>query len=218
MGRKQKRSGQYIFLFPAACVIIVMVLGGCRPAASPPELPPGREQAGRLSMTEVNPESAAGLKSLEDRLLNQADEKLGRGDASAALRFAAEAISCCNGEFAERALQIIRAALDHPSLRLENPAHAAGCLQRLQAAARGAGYAPVAGCWVASLPELSAREAEIRKLRNTIRARTDRIQSLNRQLEQLKAVDLELVQPEQPAGGDGDETNGEQLEDHPGDR
>jgi hypothetical protein len=195
-----------------------MVMGGCRPAIPPSGLPAHRHQAGQAAIAQANPETAASLKALEDGLLNQADASLASGDASKALQFVAKAVSCCNEASSDRALQIIRAALDHPSLRLENPAEAAGCLQRLTAAAKGAGYGPVAGCWVASLQELSARDAEIRKQRSTIRARTEMIETLNRQIEQLKAVDLELVQPEQTAGGDGDETNGQQPENHSGDR
>ena len=218
MGRKQKRSWQYILLFPAACIIILNVLGGCRPTIPSPELPPFQDQPDQFPETPSNQESAVSLKALENRFLDQAEASLKRGNASESLYFVAEAISCCNGEFSDRALTIIRAALAHPSLRLKNPVQATGCLQSLEAAVRGAGYGPVAGCWLATLSELSARDAEIKKQRITIRTQTDIIEALKKQIEKLKAVDLELVQPEQPTGGDGDESNGQQFENHSDDR
>jgi hypothetical protein len=48
----------------------------------------------------------------------------------------------------------------------------------------------------AASSEMSARETEIQRLRNTVRAHTGTIQLLKEQISRLKAVDLELVQPE----------------------
>lgn len=48
----------------------------------------------------------------------------------------------------------------------------------------------------AASSEMSARGTEIQRLRNTVRVQTGTIQLLKEQIAQLKAVDLELVQPE----------------------
>lgn len=114
-----------------------------------PEHPSHRDQPERFQETPPNPETASSLKVLENQMLDWAEASLKSGDASGALQLVAEALSCCKGEFSDQALQVTSAALNHPSLRLENPALAAGCL-RLQAAVKGAGYGPLAGCWVAS--------------------------------------------------------------------
>lgn len=51
----------------------------------------------------------------------------------------------------------------------------------------------------AASSEMSARETEIQRLRNTVRAQAGTIQLLKEQIARLKAVDLELVPPE-PTG------------------
>jgi hypothetical protein len=61
------------------------------------------------------------------------------------------------------------------------------------------GDGPATGCWVAALSELSAKEIEIQRLKETIHSQEETIQTLKQQITQMKAVDLELVQPE-PAG------------------
>lgn len=47
----------------------------------------------------------------------------------------------------------------------------------------------------AASSEVSARGTEMQRLRNTVRTQTSTIQLLKEQIAQLKAVDLELVQP-----------------------
>jgi hypothetical protein len=48
----------------------------------------------------------------------------------------------------------------------------------------------------AASSEMSARETEIQRLGNTVRSQAGTIQLLKEQIARLKAVDLELVQPE----------------------
>jgi len=98
---------------------------------------------------------AENLKELEDKLLDQADAFMKRGEVEQALQAVAKAISCCEGQYPGRAADIIGAAST----------------------------------------EMSARETEIQRLRNTVGAQTGTIQLLKEQIAQLKAVDLELVQP-----------------------
>jgi hypothetical protein len=134
---------------------------------------------------------------LETRLLDQADESIKNGEIVKALQSVSEAISCCSqGYISNRTLVTLQNIQAHPDYRLGNHDHAVSCLRKLEATFPGYGYNPTTGCRQIGLSEMPDQETEIQKLKETIRSQEEIIQTLKKQLAELKAVDLELVQPE----------------------
>jgi hypothetical protein len=195
MGRKQKKLWQHILLFPASCLIILNVIIGCQVPVEPPGLPQQQIEAGKLPETRSK-DTATNLDRLEAQLLNQADESIKNGEIIEALQLVAQAISCCKGQLSGRTSNTIRIILAHPEYRLDNQDHALSCLRQLEAKFPKPGYDPTAGCWLTGLSEILTKETKIQKMKNTIRSQAETIQTLKKQTAQLKAVDLEPVQPE----------------------
>jgi tetratricopeptide (TPR) repeat protein len=147
----------------------------------------------------VPPASPSGeltpLARLESQLLDRAENLLQRGDPAAALESVDKAITCCNGRFADRALHILNDALAQPEIAAGHHVQSIQCFDRLEAEHPEAVYGPAARCWAIALNALLARDADVKKLRKTIRQQSRQIQILQKQIEQLKAVDLELETP-----------------------
>ncbi|MCP4340472.1 MAG: hypothetical protein GY799_16680 [Desulfobulbaceae bacterium] len=196
MGRKQKRLWKYILLFPAACLILVNMIVGCQMSVEHPDLSGRQDPPGDLLGTTLAKDTAANLALLEALILDQADASLENGEIAEALEYVALAISCCNEQYSGRALEIVGMSLVHPNYRLDNYGHADNCLRRCEAATPSSGDGAITACWVTALSELLAKETENQTLRDTIGSQKRRIQTLKKQISQLKAVDLELVQPE----------------------
>lgn len=196
MGRKQKRLWKYILLFPAACLILLHAITGCQLSVENPDLRPRQDQQGELSEISAGLDTTSELDQLETQLLDQADASMKDGEVVQALQSVADAISCCKGHSSDRALDIITIALAHPNYRRYNHDHSISCEERLDAAFSKLGYGPTTACWLAALSELLATETENQRLRFTIESQERKIQILRKQIAQLKAVDLEFVQPE----------------------
>ncbi|MGB3211667.1 MAG: hypothetical protein WBB19_13270 [Desulforhopalus sp.] len=159
------------------------------------EPPPERHH---VEVLEVPPGqgSSTVFDPLETELLDQADALIEKGAIIEALQFVAQAISCCEGHFSHRVFKSIETALAHPNYRMDSRGSAATCLIDLKAAFPKTGYGPVTGCWVAAVSEIMGKETEVQRLRDTIRSQERKIKTLEEQIAQLIAVDLEPVQSE----------------------
>jgi hypothetical protein len=188
MGRKQKKLWQHILLFPASCLIILNVIIGCQGLLERSGFPQRQNEAGK--------DTAINLDRLEAQLLNQADESIKNGEIIEALQLATQSISCCRGQLSDRTLNTVRTILAHPEYRLDNQDQALSCLRQLEATFPEPGNSQTTGCWLTGLSELLTKETKIKKMKNTIKSQAETIQTLEKQIEQLKAVDLEPVQPE----------------------
>jgi hypothetical protein len=196
MGRKQQKLWQYILLFPASCLTILIVITGCQVSVKHPGVSQQYEPD-QLPETRSDMDIVTNPGMLETRLLDQADESIKNGEIVKALQSVSEAISCCSqGYISNRTLVTLQNIQAHPDYRLGNHDHAVSCLRKLEATFPGYGYNPTTGCRQIGLSEMPDQETEIQKLKETIRSQEEIIQTLKKQLAELKAVDLELVQPE----------------------
>lgn len=196
MGRKQKRLWKYILFFPAVCLIILNILTGCQLSVDNSDLLPQHDNQGDLSNISLVKDAPSKQDILENQLLDQAEASLKGGKLAPALRFVAQAISCCDGHSSDRALNIIERVLTHPENGCNDYNHCMDCLKQLEAAFPKSGYGSTTGCWLVALSEMLDTKNENRVLRNIVGKQKRKIQRLESQLSQLKAVDLELVQPE----------------------
>lgn len=135
------------------------------------------------------------LESLESQLLDQAEFFLQKKDYKSALNSLEKAITCCGGRFSDRTLHILAIVLAHHDNPMSDRNDSIRCFKWLEASFPDSVYGPASRCWVAVVNEFLVYETEIRKLRKTIQFQLKEIRSLERQIEQLKAVDLELETP-----------------------
>ncbi len=196
MGRKQKKLWKHILLFPAICLIVLNVIIGCRQSVERPDLSVQQAQPDTLPKIPSGQEHATKLDRLEVQLLDQADASMKNGEVVHALQSVAESISCCEGHFSARAFGIIETALAQPDGNVDTSVNAVRCLRRMKDAVTKFGYGPETGCWVTALSEMLAIDAENQRLNDIIRSQDKEIRTLTKQMEQLKAVDLEGVQTE----------------------
>jgi hypothetical protein len=167
MGEKQYRRRQRVLLFPSACLIFCILMTGCRSAPPP-----------------LGEDLAAQADRQETQLLNRAEACLQKRDYAGALRYVDRAMSCCSGHFSHRTLRILQTVLAAPENSMGDQSRAIRCFKGLNASSPESVAGPASRCWVAALDELLADRAEIRKLKKNI-------QTLKKQIEELKAVDLE---------------------------
>lgn len=196
MGRKRKRFWQHILFFSAACLIILHLITGCRPTVEQPDLQ-GEQGgiAGPSDSIEV-PEMAAQLMQLEESLLDKAEVSLQKGDIPEALQSISEAISCCEGQYAARAFDLIEMALVHPDNKRVKLDNAQVCLQQAENQFTKSGYGINTSCWVIALSDMLAKADENRKLKNKVYSQKQEVKTLKKIIERLKAVDLEPMQEE----------------------
>jgi hypothetical protein len=182
MGGKQKRSGQHILLFTAACLIFLIGMTGCgavvRHLETGPATSPDRQ---------------------ENQFLDQAEIFLQQQEYVKALDSVNQAISCCTGRFAGRAFHIMGIALAASDYPMASGSRSFGCFRRLDMSFSDSVYRQTARCWADALDEVLKDEAKMQNMRKTIQSQARRIQGLERQIEQLKDVDLEPETP-QPGG------------------
>jgi len=219
MGGKRKRPRQYILLFPAACLMLLVTAVGCRMAIERPAFPdhpgPGAkapsektpsstpDEPGDLpqpSVQPLEPSPTTHLARLETQFLDRAAILLQKGQTEEALASVGKALTCCEGRFSDRALQILADALARSNSAADRHGEAFACFPRLESAFPDAVYGPAAQCWAATLNALFVKDAQIQKLSHTIRIQKKRIEGLEKQIEQLKAVDLELESPKPSMG------------------
>ncbi len=128
------------------------------------------------------------------RLLERGETELARGDAGEAVAAAARVFSCCEKEFPERTLRLLSHALAQQEGRKRG--ETVRRFLQLEAEFPDTVYGPAAACWTAALLEGLARDDSLARLRQVNRSQKNQIQTLERKIEQLKAVDLELEAPE----------------------
>lgn len=196
MGRKQKKLWKHILLFPATCLILLNAIIGCQQSVERTVLPVQQDQLPELSRKTSAIDTATKLEEMEAQLLDQADALIKNGEVINALQYVADSISCCEGHFSGRAFDILRTALAHPDLKPDNYTNAVRCLGQMEEGFPKFGYGLDTGCWVTALGEMLAMEINSQRLKDIIRSQDRRIKTLIKQIEQLKAVDLEPVQPE----------------------
>ncbi len=198
MGRKQKKLWKHILLFPASCLILVNVITGCQQSIEHPDLSVRQGQSSELSGTLPAQDSTTELAKMEDQLLDQADALMKSGEISGALQAVAESMFCCEGRFSGRAIEIIKTALAHSDYKSASSANGIRCLRRMEEGVAKSGYGPGpdTGCWLTALGEVLAIENKNQRLKDIIRSQDQKIKTLIKQIAQLKAVDLEPVQPE----------------------
>ncbi len=172
------------------------MLTGCQMLGGHTAPPQRQNEAGALLAEGSAPGRTGSLDRLEAKSLAQAEKSVKQGEISKALLSVAQAISLRQGQVSARALGIIRAILARPEYNLDNHDSAGNCLRQLESSFPHSKYDPTASCWLTGLSELTDKKAKIQELRNVLRSQNVTIQTLRRQIEQLKAVDLELVQPD----------------------
>lgn len=182
MGGKRKRRRQYVLLFAAVCLTFSLLMTGCRSALEP-----------------VIPDPYTPIDRQEARMLDQAASYLQQGNPDAAVQSVKKAIACCNGRFGDRALHLLVTAMTDPRHPTRGATHTIRCFQLMEAGYPGGLKGPAARCWAAALIEISDQQAEIQQLKMTIQLQKHKIQTLSKQIEQMKAVDLE---PTPPTPGD----------------
>jgi hypothetical protein len=196
MGGKRKRQRQYILLFPAACLLLLM-MAGCGPLIEPHALPDRKDQSSPVPVdSEKEAPSARHGQPEAQHLLDQAEVFLEKGKPANALAVIEKVIVCCEGQFPERTLRIMTDALTSPDSHEGRRNEMIQRFLQLEASSPASVYGPAAGSWVAALKEVLAKETEIRNLKQTIQSQKRQLQVLERQIEQLKAVDLELESPD----------------------
>jgi hypothetical protein len=174
----------------------LIVITGCQVSVEHPGVSQQHEP-GKFPETRSGQDIITNLGTQEALLLGQADESIKSGEIVKALQFVSEAISCCSkGHIADRTMATLQNIQAHPDYRLGNHDHAVSCLRKLEATFPRYGYDPTTGCQQIGLSEMPTQETGIQKLKETIRSQEKIIRTLKKQLAQLKAVDLELVQPE----------------------
>jgi hypothetical protein len=220
MGGKPERQRQHILLFSAACLILLMMAGGCRSAGGEPlRFPEKESRSADTTAKTIEPENALAqepdqswmsgriapptaqnaptpLDRLESQWLDRAATAMQGGNSANALASIDKAVTCCNGRFADRAVRLLTGLLARPGVAANHRSQAIQCFLQLEANRPEAVYGAAARCWASALDEVLAREADIQKLRKTIQLQKRQIQILEKQIEQLKAVDLELETPQ----------------------
>jgi hypothetical protein len=174
MGGKQPRPRQRILLFLAAGLMCSFAAAGCRAVVRPAGEGPG-----------------ARLDRQETQFLDQAESRLQTGDDAGALDALHQAAACCTGRYSERTLHILARVLTAPGNAAGQGSRAIRCFRRLKDSDFAAIKGPAARCWATALDEVLTNQAEIQMLRGTLAARDQRIETLQKQIDQLKAVDLE---------------------------
>jgi hypothetical protein len=137
----------------------------------------------------------AASESMESQLLDQAEFFLQKEDYKSALNSLEKAITCCGRRFPDRTLHILAIVLAHPDNPMSDDNYPIRCFKWLESSFPDSVYGPASRCWVAVVNEFLVYETEIRNLRISIQSHLKEIRSLKRQIEQLKAVDLELQTP-----------------------
>ena len=194
MGRKQKRLWKYILFFPVACLTLLIIISGCQLSLENANFPPQEKHSGQSKNSQGH-YTVSKMDKLENQLLDQADASLKDGKLSLALQSVAKAVSCCNGHSSDRALNIIGRVLAHRNSRIKDKNYSMDCLKQLEAEFPETGDGATTVCWLRTLGELLDEKIKNQGLRRTVGSQKRKIKQLTEQIAQMKAVDLELVQP-----------------------
>ncbi len=171
MGSEQDRIRQRVLFFLATGVISAIMITNCGTAAEP-----------------LKDENGTWQDQMESQLLDRAEALLKNEEYSAAVNVIGRAVSCCRSRYSQRTLQLLESALAAPDNPIGSHSLAISCLKRLEHPFSGPVTKETAQCWTAALNEILANEHEVLELKRMVR-------KLERQIEQLKAVDLEHPLP-----------------------
>lgn len=200
MGEKRKRQGQYILPLSALCLVYVAMMGGCRlmpvKAASDHVEVTSSLQPEVVPVETVDTHAGPLPGAIECPLLDQAESYLANGDYPNAMDAVGKALADCgpgDGAFFRRALTIMLDAAASKAPSKGGP-DALACFRELESPMPDNG--PAARCWLEILNELADLKVKLQTLKAVSATQKKRIKALKSQLEQLKAVDLELGTPE----------------------
>ena len=199
MGEKRKRRGKYFLSLSALCMIFMVILAGCqvmfRRAAV---VSGGTAETGPLEENSAETKDRESEMQPEDcPLLDQAESHEAAGEYPLAMDAVARAVATCNDgdeRNANRALGIMIRSMAHIKSQKNDVHTIMGCFVNPGLPLPDQGAA--ARCWISVLDELMALSAEVTALKSVTASQRNRIEALKRQIEQLKAVDLELGTPE----------------------
>ncbi|MFZ7127427.1 MAG: hypothetical protein ACOWWM_14825 [Desulfobacterales bacterium] len=202
MGRQHSRQRQHLFIYLAGLFILVLLPGGCRHLKADPAQRQQAEQA-TASEPDALPAAAAsrGVHSAMTPPLEALDEgerMLAVGNFTEAVLCAETVLICCRKDHGDRALYLMGLALAHPDNPGADPKAALPYFDSLVSEFPESGHVLSARVWAACLRRLIEIEHQvqgdaetIRKLRLESNDRKRRVQALQQQIEQLKAVDLD---------------------------
>jgi hypothetical protein len=176
MGAEQDRIRQRILLFLATGLISAIITTSCGTVARPPK-----------------DEHGAWQDQMESQLLDRAEDLLKNEEYSVAVNVIGRAASCCRGRYSQRTLRLLESALAAPDNPIGSHSLAISCLKGLKNSFSGPVTQETARCRTAALNEILQNENKMLELKRKVRR-------LERQIEQLKAVDLERPLPR--SGGD----------------
>lgn len=145
------------------------------------------------------PAEVLGPFHCESLRLDLAEEALDRGQADAAFSILAKALNSEETRkdgFADRALDLLVRILTHPGKDPEKNAPSLTCFTDLAGTRPETIFGPASSCWLTLVNTAVIQHQELQRVKQALRSRNRRIQGLVNQIEQLKAVDLEAVNPE----------------------
>lgn len=107
----------------------------------------------------------------------------------------------CRPELSVRALKIFMEWYKTSKHTSKGDAGCAAYFNELEATCSDSMYGPAAPCWLQALYQIVEAQDDRKKLKTVIRAQREKIKTLEKQIEQLKAVDLELEteKPSEPS-------------------
>lgn len=172
-----------------------MVLSGCQKMIknTKPDQTLEPQLTLSVSPTAEEPWTEADIEAYNS--LDQVESLQVRGEIRQALDTLSRIVS--NGfpnrkVFSDRAVHILVNALSDPDSTIDDDSHAIQCFIQLESSLPDSVYGPASSCWLSVMGEILARKNELRALKTTIRSQYKKIRTLVLQIEQLKAVDLEL--------------------------
>lgn len=197
MREKSKRHGKHFLPVSTLCLVYVLILTGCQVMMN--------RQGG---VAEHKAEAASTLSGAVDNapkesdsvpspLLDQAGVYLESGDYSKALDSVTRALNETENRddlFFTRALDIMVHAMAHMDSSSNQEQNVMACFDGIdpsfpqdRASVR---------CWLSVLDELRELKSQVKEFKAKSVSQKNRIKTLESQIEQLKAVDLELGTPE----------------------
>lgn len=200
MGEKRKRQRQHVLSFLALCMMAMAWITGCFRMPVRPAIV--HDDGASIPCNEVVPAETVEPKAepVPDEvacpLLDQAESYLKNGEYAEAMDAVEKAMDDCGYENAALFRRALAITIDAAASMTPSKGGTDGlsCLSGLGSPMPDNG--PAAQCWLAILNELSDLKMEAQRLKAADAFQKKRITALKDQLEQLKAVDLELGTPD----------------------
>jgi hypothetical protein len=183
-------------------IVLLLLMTGCHSlverfrAESLPLADPEPEPAVSKPVEKDVPSASFHCESLR---LDLAEEALAQGHADKAFGILSKALNseeAHNEGFSDRAMAILVRILNEPDGFSEKNTPALGCFSDLATTRPETVFGPASACWLTLVNTAVTQHQEIERLTRTLRRQNQRLKALINQIEQLKAVDLEAVNPE----------------------